>query len=689
MSRRRSTEKDLVNDRSEWMSQRKTRICVHVALAGCALALPCVAGETTAPAREVMVIFDLPAEAREPEVLGQAAASLTATLPTGSRLGAVAAVGQNAMLMSALADPQEAEAAIATAARETMTAADKDPAAALERALYELRIEGRADALPAVVMVSDGKTQIAGDTAAERRAWMLGPLTEEARRNRAPVYVIAVSTAADMAVLQPLARVTGGDYFRAESATQIPAMMAQAGAALASAGALAPVTAETARPEPAPALEAAAPPAVPAALPPAVAEVAAVHPAPAADALAGQVLAGVVGAGVALAAVAAAAMARRRRKVPASSAPQAAHVAVSEEARAVQAVAPAAYLNDLRGTTQFSRYALGTRPVVIGRSPGRDTRNFDYITVTLNTVSRRHAVIEYRDGAYWIVDQGSVNGTRINGQRIQGARRLCHGDRIALHRCELQFELAEAGRETATTVAADAHASKQTVTGDAHAPKQTVTGQPGRRAAVLSEPVIVPAAGAPGQSTSKAVGSIPGAARGSGDVRSVAAVVGAGTLPKAASGAAAAPAAAADPLDTFISTTLLRAGTDEHSPPPEPPAKPTEPVHLFAALDTGSREMSIEDFLGSDIVVEEPAKAPPPASLATRPLSDHPPQTTANGGRSGDTIKLAVEETLQPDATTTSLEELLRAFELQKGSEDSAPPGTPAAGKSGGSGRES
>lgn len=670
------------------MSQRKTRDCFHTALLGCALVLQCAASEATAAAREVMVIFDLPAEAREPEVLGKAAASLAAMLPVGSRLGAVAADGQSARLITALADPQAAGEAIVTAAREMTTAADKDPAAALERALYELRIDGRDEALPAVVMVSDGRTQLAGDRAAERRAWMLGPLTEEALRNHAPVYVIAVSSAADMAVLQPLARATGADYFRAESGAQIPEMMAQVGAALAVAGAEAPppsVTAEQAQPESAPSEEAAPPPAVPVTAPLPVADVASVHPAPMADALAGQVLAGIVGAGVALAAVAATTAARRRRKAPASSEAHAPpESGVEGRVQAAPAVAPAAYLNDLRGTTQFSRYALGTRPVVIGRSPGKDTRNFDYITVTLNTVSRRHAVIEYRDGAYWIIDQGSVNGTTINGRRIQGARRLCHGDRIGLHRCELQFEHAEARREAAAPAA-----------GDTHVPTQTVTTQPGRRAAVLSEAVVVPAAGALSRSSPKAVRSVPGAARANGDAPTIAAAADEGGTPlETASGAAAAPAAgaAAGALDSFISTTLLRAATSEQSPPPPPPApsaKPAERIHLFATLDTGAREMSIEDFLGADIVEEDAAAAPPPALLATQPLTDGAPYTCGNDGRAGDTIKLTVEDAAQPDATTTSLEELLRAFELQKGAEEPSQPNFPAAGKGGGAGRES
>lgn len=659
------------------MSQRDARVCLHVALVGCVLALPCAAGETTAPAREVMVIFDLPVEAREPDVLRKAAASLTAALPPGSRLGAVAAVGQHARLISALADPQEAEAAIAAAASETMTVADKDPAAALERALYELRIEGRAEASPAVVMVSDGKMLMAGDAVAERRAWMLGPLTEEALRNHAPVYVIAVSTGADMALLQPLARATGGDYFRAESAAQVPAMMAQAVAALAVDGSPPSDTAEKAQPETAPAVEGGAPPSVTATLP---SPAAAMPPAPAVDALAGQVLAGVVGAGVALAGVAATTMARRRRKAPTSSNPQAPQAPAADQTRAVPAAAPAAYLSDLRGTTPFSRYVLGTRPVVIGRAPGRDTRNFDYITVTLNTVSRRHAVVEYRDGAFWIVDQGSVNGTRINGQRIQGARRLRHGDRIALHRCELQFELAGSSRESATTVV-----------GDARAPVQAVTAQPGRRAAVLSDTVVMPAA-ARSHAAATVARSAPRAARDNGGVRTnaAAAEAGAGSSPMGVSSAGAVPAAGAGAIDSFITNLSRAAAADERSSPPlAPPAKPSEPVHLFAALDNGSRELSIEDFLGSDIVAEEPAKAPPPAMHATQPLTDNRPRSPSQGGRSGDTIMLTVDEAVQPDAATTSLEELLRAFESQKGSEDPAQPGLPAAGNSGGPGRES
>jgi pSer/pThr/pTyr-binding forkhead associated (FHA) protein len=651
------------------------------------MALPLPAVGADAPARDVMLIIDLPADSREPNVLIGAVTKLAGSLPVGSRLGAVAVDAQGASLVAALADPAVARETIADAVPGLVAVADKDPAAALERALYELRIEGRSEALSAVVMVSDGRTLLAGDGPAERRAWMLGPLTEEAVRNKTPVYVVALSKGADMSLLQPLARATRADYFRAESAAQIAEAIAKAGAALVTAvprSSSAEAGPTPATPAARPASAGASPTSAAAAPPLPVADVAVIHPAPEADILAGRILAGVVGAGVSLAAVAAVAVARRRR--PVVPGPDNSQAIGNEPAKTAPPVAPVAFLNDLRGTTQFSRYALGTRPVVIGRSPGKDTRNFDYITVTLNTVSRRHAVIEYRDGAYWLIDQGSVNGTKVNDKRIQGARRLCHGDRIALHRCELQFEIAEASRVQPAVAAAS----------DTHAPTHTMTTQPGRRAALLSETVVLPSATTDSQPSAKVATRMPTGVRGKSDARTVAARDdGAESARARASlvvestppGASAAPVAGA--LDSFISTTLLQASSADQSLPAVAPPKPAEPVHLFAALDTASREMSIEDFLGSDIESDQPASsAPPPVLLATQPLSDAVPQA-GHDARSGDTIKLALDDSAHADATTTSLEELLRAFETQRGSDRSPRPGRSGTGGGGEPGRES
>jgi len=64
--------------------------------------------------------------------------------------------------------------------------------------------------------------------------------------------------------------------------------------------------------------------------------------------------------------------------------------------------------------------------VAIGRSPD--------CAVTLNdaSVSREHARLMTTEGAARIADLGSHNGTRVNGERVKGARALASGDVIAI-----------------------------------------------------------------------------------------------------------------------------------------------------------------------------------------------------------------------------------------------------------------
>ena len=51
-------------------------------------------------------------------------------------------------------------------------------------------------------------------------------------------------------------------------------------------------------------------------------------------------------------------------------------------------------------------------PTVVGRDPSCE------IVVTDGSVSRRHARLERRAGAWWVVDQGSANGTYVNSLKI-------------------------------------------------------------------------------------------------------------------------------------------------------------------------------------------------------------------------------------------------------------------------------
>jgi len=118
-----------------------------------------------------------------------------------------------------------------------------------------------------------------------------------------------------------------------------------------------------------------------------------------------------------------------------------------------------AFLKDIHGYTSNERYLLGKKATMLGRVAGKDTDNLDYIVIPETTIGRRHAVIEYKDYAYWIIDQGSINGTFVNNIPVTSEVRLKQGDIVRLHKLEFEFsipELDEAGKtKISNTVLAD------------------------------------------------------------------------------------------------------------------------------------------------------------------------------------------------------------------------------------------
>jgi hypothetical protein len=70
----------------------------------------------------------------------------------------------------------------------------------------------------------------------------------------------------------------------------------------------------------------------------------------------------------------------------------------------------------------------------IGRDAGND------VPLSDEAASARHAVLELRDGEWWIEDLGSTNGTVVNGTRIERAERLHFGDELAIGRIALRLE---------------------------------------------------------------------------------------------------------------------------------------------------------------------------------------------------------------------------------------------------------
>ncbi len=92
-----------------------------------------------------------------------------------------------------------------------------------------------------------------------------------------------------------------------------------------------------------------------------------------------------------------------------------------------------------RGGTAGARFALSSDEVTIGRHPDS--------TIFLDdvTVSRRHAVVT-RDatGQYTLADVGSLNGTYLDGERIDSGL-LREGAQVQIGKFRLVFVIATLG----------------------------------------------------------------------------------------------------------------------------------------------------------------------------------------------------------------------------------------------------
>jgi pSer/pThr/pTyr-binding forkhead associated (FHA) protein len=82
-------------------------------------------------------------------------------------------------------------------------------------------------------------------------------------------------------------------------------------------------------------------------------------------------------------------------------------------------------------------------PCVVGRHPACDLWLSDPM------VSRRHCALWLHNGRVWVVDLGSRNGTRLNGEPLTAARPLEDGDELQLAGVPFRVRLAEPVEEEA------------------------------------------------------------------------------------------------------------------------------------------------------------------------------------------------------------------------------------------------
>lgn len=359
-----------------------------------------------------------------------------------------------------------------------------DSPAAMERAIYTLKNNGRPEASKSIIFMTDGIVDT-GDAEKDREMgrWLREDLAADAASAGIRIFAIAFTEKADFHLIQSLARKTGGDYFRALAPEDLegvfqrinekltpapepepepePAPMAEPipvvpePAPVAAPEIPATQLQETPVPEVAPEAPIIAPvmpESVPEAMPEPVpagevmpAAPATVQQAPQSDNQ-NQLLLLLLGGAVLLLIAVVLVMLLRRR---ATGAAQPAAPAAAQE------YVPEAYLNDIHQITDNRTHPLSGKACMLGRVAGKDTEHLDYFVIPETTVGRRHALIEYKDFSYWIIDQGSVNGTFVNDERITEPHRLKHGDRIRLHQYEFEFclpEMADSGMTVFSSV---------------------------------------------------------------------------------------------------------------------------------------------------------------------------------------------------------------------------------------------
>lgn len=92
-----------------------------------------------------------------------------------------------------------------------------------------------------------------------------------------------------------------------------------------------------------------------------------------------------------------------------------------------------------KGPTPGERFYLDASRITVGRDPQCD------IFLNDMTVSRSHALITVFDGGIEVIDQGSLNGTYVNGLCVDSAT-VSHGDMVQIGTFQMVFVAGAATR---------------------------------------------------------------------------------------------------------------------------------------------------------------------------------------------------------------------------------------------------
>ena len=368
----------------------------------CAMSVSTVRAQTASSGPlDVMVVLDNSGSMKKNDpgaLMGKAVSAFAGDLPADSRMGIVIFdQGVRPALALTAGGTAKFEAQVAQGLRGINYRGQwTDIPGGVERALYELREQGRPQAQRALILFTDGVVETGNAaTDMERSRWLQESLAAEAKQLGIRIFGIAFTEGADFRLLQSVAQSTGGEHYRVVAAADIAGVFERVRSRIQ----------ELADEEVRKAAEAKA----------RAAEV--IRPTAPAPPAAGVPWGWMLGLALAGGAIVLVVWVIRSRPAATGS------------------------LRDVGGHTGQELHPLRRKLTRVGR----DAKTNDLV-VPQDTMSSQHAQIEIRGTTFYLRDLRSGNGSFVNGKKISDVdsireSALKHGDRLRFDAFEFEFAI--------------------------------------------------------------------------------------------------------------------------------------------------------------------------------------------------------------------------------------------------------
>ena len=274
---------------------------------------------------------------------------------------------------------------------------------ALEKAIYDLKQNGRVDAEKLIIFMTDGFI----DTGDKKRdgelgKWLKEELTVDAKNSGIRIFSLAFTEEADFELIQTLAVKTGGGYFRAGKMEDLENVFSKIQHAILSPQSMEGTNGGS---ESVPMIWVVIP-------------------------IAGFVILGIV-----------VVIVRLKNDKQDIHKRKAGSIVVGGD---ISSQFPDAMLEDMDNVTGTREIVLSKPEMTIGRA-GEESKASVDISIPQKTISALHATIEYRENSFFVTDRRSTNKTYLNNQLLPSdvAQRLKSGDIITVDKYKFRFIVKE------------------------------------------------------------------------------------------------------------------------------------------------------------------------------------------------------------------------------------------------------